>query len=655
MSYPTTFPVMSLKRHWTWLIVLGGLLAVSPIAAGQLTAEDIDALRDQGVREGWTFTVSENPATQYSLDELCGLVVPERWWEGATFDPCLPTRDLPEAYDWRDYDGVTPIRNQGGCGSCWAFGTVGAMECAIKIRDGVSVDLSEQWLVSCNSNGWSCSGGWWAHNYHVWKGDDCGESGAVPESAFPYVAQDVSCDCPYPHTYWLAAWAFIGAPYTTPDTNSIKYAIANFGPVGVTVYVNSAFQAYSGGVFDGCAEGTINHAVVLVGWDDNDSGGVWILRNSWGPWWGEDGYMRIPYGCSEVGYAACYVRYEGCMEVQDSAGLSAAGQVGGPFDPAGKSYNVRNRTGVPLDYSVTCAHEWLTIENASGTIPALGTAVVPITFNAQAESLPAGDYSDLISFTNETNHDGDTTRAVTLQVGIPELQYQWLLNEDPGWEVNGQWAWGSPTGDGGEYGQPDPAIGHTGWNCLGYNLAGDYTNDMPAYHLTTTPIDCSELYAVKLNFWRYLGVEHPDYDHATISVSNNGGDWVTVWENTDETIDYFWVPREIDISAVADLQPAVQIRWTMGPTDGGWRYCGWNVDDVEIWALSNSPTYQVGDLNCDGAVDAYDIDPFICALSPECDYQSLYPDCDRDLADCNSDGDVNAYDIDTFVQLVGGG
>ncbi|MFH1749122.1 MAG: dockerin type I domain-containing protein [Planctomycetota bacterium] len=67
------------------------------------------------------------------------------------------------------------------------------------------------------------------------------------------------------------------------------------------------------------------------------------------------------------------------------------------------------------------------------------------------------------------------------------------------------------------------------------------------------------------------------------------------------------------------------------------------------------PAYGRGDMNCDGNINAYDIDGFICALSPTCDYEGMFPDCNRQLADCNGDGDVNAYDIDTFIMLVGGG
>jgi inhibitor of cysteine peptidase len=218
---------------------------------------------------------------------------------------------LASSYNWCDNGGCTPVRDQGNCGSCWAFGTVGALESAIMIYDGQSKDLSEQYLVSCNTDGWGCSGGWWAHDYHEWKIPP-GESaaGAVYESAEPYVADDIPCDGPYAHNETIDSWAFIGGESSVPTVDAIKQAIADYGPVSAAVCVNTDFQSYTGGVFNPrrpCNQ--INHAIVLVGWDDSD--GAWILRNSWGPNWGEDGYMRIAYGKSQVGYSANYVVYGG--------------------------------------------------------------------------------------------------------------------------------------------------------------------------------------------------------------------------------------------------------------------------------------------------------------------------------------------------------
>ncbi len=158
--------------------------------------------------------------------------------------------------------------------------------------------------------------------------------------------------------------------------------------------------------------------------------------------------------------------------------------------------------------------------------------------------------------------------------------------QDLGWTISGGlWARGSPTGGGGGYGGPDPVGGYDSPNCYGYNLSGDYTGDMPEYHLTTPGIDCSEVVSVKLRFMRWLGVEQPSYDHAYIRVSTDGVDWTTIWANQAEIADYEWVQQEFDISDLADNQAVLYIRWTMGPTDGSWNYCGWNIDNVEITGM----------------------------------------------------------------------
>jgi len=275
-----------------------------------LTTADIATMQQHAAENGWTFTVGDTPATQYPFCQLCGLVEPANWWVNASFDPCLPTGALPEKWDWRDYDGVSSVKNQDGCGSCWAFGTIGPLESAILIHDHVEVDLSEQWLVSCNQNGWGCNGGWYAHDYHQWRTDKFNGSGAVLEREFRYDAADDPCDGPYHHPYHIDSWKYVGMGQGVPKPDAIKQAIYTYGPVSSGVAVNEAFGGYTGGVFNNDTPVGINHCVTLVGWDDTlGEHGVWILKNSWGTGWGEDGYMYIEYGCCQVGYAACYVVY----------------------------------------------------------------------------------------------------------------------------------------------------------------------------------------------------------------------------------------------------------------------------------------------------------------------------------------------------------
>jgi hypothetical protein len=96
-------------------------------------------------------------------------------------------------------------------------------------------------------------------------------------------------------------------------------------------------------------------------------------------------------------------------------------------------------------------------------------------------------------------------------------------------------------------------------------------------------MDLSDVSDSKLTFRRWLGVEKPAYDHAYIQVSNDGTHWSTVWENSAEIADADWTYQTIDISSVADRRGSVQVRWGMGSTDESWVYCGWNLDDIEIW------------------------------------------------------------------------
>jgi murein tripeptide amidase MpaA len=218
-----------------------------------------------------------------------------------------------------------------------------------------------------------------------------------------------------------------------------------------------------------------------------------------------------------------------------------------------------------------------------------------------------------------------------------------------------QWAWGDPTGQGGEYGGPDPQTGFTGNNVMGYNLAGDYANNLAEMAIQTPAFSCAGLTDVKLSFYRWLGVEQPLYDHAYVRISTNGTIWNNVWQNTATMYDGAWVYQEYDISTWANNQPNVYLRWVMGTTDGGWRFCGWNVDDVKVWAPDpNGCPFPAGDLNCDGTVDFGDINPFVLALIDPVSYATHYPDCNLMLADINDDGTVDFGDINPFIALLTG-
>ena len=201
-----------------------------------------------------------------------------------------PTRvDFSEKFDWRDEGGVTPVRSQGSCGSCWAFSAIGAVESAILIyTNEIDIDLSEQHLISSCCSAGSCSGGWpdWALDY-------VRDTGVPDEICFPNTGKDCACD---PCTGWQdRAWQITGHVYIQPTENDFKYALLEYGPVSVVLTVPNDWYYYRAGVYTPVTNvGWANHAVLLVGWDDSDD--CWIIKNSWGKGWGENGYARVKYG-----------------------------------------------------------------------------------------------------------------------------------------------------------------------------------------------------------------------------------------------------------------------------------------------------------------------------------------------------------------------
>ncbi len=205
---------------------------------------------------------------------------------------------------------------------------------------------------------------------------------------------------------------------------------------------------------------------------------------------------------------------------------------------------------------------------------------------------------------------GDTS----LTVGVAQLIEHATMDQNPNWTTEGLWSWGQPTGGGGQYGNPDPTSGATGNNVIGYNLNGDYENNLSEKHLVAGPFNLSGNQNTQLQFSRYLNVEQPVYDHASIAVKSGAGSWQTVWTNSSEITDSQWQTVSYDISAMADDSDSVWVRWTMGSTDSAWQYSGWNIDDVSISA--SIPSGVAGDVNCDGLVDVEDVLAVISSWGP---------------------------------------
>lgn len=204
----------------------------------------------------------------------------------------------PAAFNWRNVNGqnyVTPIKNQGGCGSCVAFGTTATVETTFRVQRGnpaMPMDLSEASLYYCiaRSEGATCATGWWPE-----KALNGYQNIGVPDEAcYPYTAGDQNC------TGRCSDWAsrvvkITGHTVLTSNIAGIKNWISTKGPVSACFIVYNDFFAYTSGVYkhvSGAQAG--GHCVSLVGYNDAEQ--CWIGKNSWGTGWGESGFFRIKYG-----------------------------------------------------------------------------------------------------------------------------------------------------------------------------------------------------------------------------------------------------------------------------------------------------------------------------------------------------------------------
>jgi len=202
---------------------------------------------------------------------------------------------LPDSFDWRTQGGVTPVKNQGQCGSCWAFSTVAAVESAELIKNKKTLSLSEQQLVDCDKKSAGCNGG-----YPDTALAYVQSTGLESESAYPYKGKNGACANAAAQTHTRIASAH-SLSHPVPE-NTLMTALQT-GPVVVLMDASgNDFQSYKSGIISSGSK-QLNHAVLAVGYTSNS----WIIKNSWGTSWGQAGYFQIARGndvrgISEYGY-----------------------------------------------------------------------------------------------------------------------------------------------------------------------------------------------------------------------------------------------------------------------------------------------------------------------------------------------------------------
>lgn len=289
-------------------------------------------LRAKIKAQNFTFEVGYTSALDRKLEQLAGTRAPQNL-EGMAREQNKLAQDLmrvdenarnqvkltgiqwPElsiqcspavsAFDWRRLGKVTSIRDQRTCGSCWAFATIGAFEGSYLIRNADGINASEQQVLSCSGVG-NCSGGWWAFDFLI-------HHGVASEANYPYTATDTPCMGNVPSPYRAVAWGYVHANGGVPSVGEMKQALCQYGPLAVAVRATVEFQSYRSGVFNQRDLGNVNHGVTLIGWDDTKN--AYLIKNSWGPSWGEDGgfgseggFMWIAYDSNSIGFGAAWVR-----------------------------------------------------------------------------------------------------------------------------------------------------------------------------------------------------------------------------------------------------------------------------------------------------------------------------------------------------------
>jgi len=199
---------------------------------------------------------------------------------------------LPEHVDWRDAGAVTPVKDQGMCGSCWAFASTGALEGMHQRSKGKLVSLSEQQLVDCSTD---------------WGNQGC--NGGEPEAAYSYVTEVGGIDTERSYLYEgeddicrfqsqrVGAKEHGHISVRTGDELALKEAVATQGPCSLAIDAShSSFHLYSHGIYrePQCDSGLLDHAVLAIGYGTVEGeGDYWLVKNSWGPGWGEGGFVRI--------------------------------------------------------------------------------------------------------------------------------------------------------------------------------------------------------------------------------------------------------------------------------------------------------------------------------------------------------------------------
>ncbi len=333
-------------------------------------------------------------------------------------------RDLPSNFSWVDLDGVTPVKNQSSCGSCWAFAAIAQIESHILIEYGIEMDLSEQQMIECNPYGADCGGGWASAVYNVAM-----TYGAIRNAAEPYENSNGGA-CTQGESLpfgFVTDWN-----YVSDNVTQIKNALLE-GPVCSSMDAEYPFDEYAAGTcYDDPGGAWTNHLILIVGWDDRacNNNGAWICKNSWGTDFGDYGYFTIQYDAGLIGTGVTQINYiPPPTTVQVTGPLAAETMIAG--DPVDITWNTSGAACSTVDIWMNREGGEYDILVASG-VPNTGsytwTVINESTAGARFCVVANGDTRDGFGFSPEpVQLLGHRTRYVSSAgSNTPPYDQPWL-------------------------------------------------------------------------------------------------------------------------------------------------------------------------------------------------------------------------------------
>jgi C1A family cysteine protease len=298
------------------------------------------------------------------------------------------------SFDWSyPTSYVTPVRNQGNCGSCWAFATTAALESYTLIKNslpGQELNLAEQVMVSCGGAG-SCGGGYIGTAANYIK-----NTGLPLETCYPYSATNGTCSTAcynwQANSYKITGWGYVAT--TAPTVDAIKNALVTYGPLVTTMDVYADFFSYHSGIYkyvSGAYQG--GHAILIVGYDDVAQ--CFKAKNSWGTGWGEAGYFRIAYSAvgNPVYFGEFTIAYNGAAPQppppepapQPTACTYVITPTSKTFTDKGGKGTVSVTTGAGCAWTATKSVDWVGFTSGTAKTGS-GTVTYSVTPNANPET-----------------------------------------------------------------------------------------------------------------------------------------------------------------------------------------------------------------------------------------------------------------------------